>query len=398
MSAHSSLAIVLLSASIAWAQPVYPDAEAARHVGEDATVTGKVFSISTSGKGNTFINLGDRFPRHTFGAVVFSRDTDAVGDVKQFDGKEVAITGRIELSPTDQKPQIVVKSAGQLKLASPAPAPAPPVPAPAVVSTPSTSSPSSAPPMAKPSAPAQAPAQAPAPKPETPIVEPVASKTAGTIGLANGWSSNRRGGDMVRMDLARLLGDVGKASDMTTVDTSVEVYPGVKFLTPLNLAKKFLNLDGASAKTTKVTTPGFPADSLSATSFSGVFAGGFSRLYFVTDSQDQIISALVVDSGSRTRVPNETDTDGYHVYNFVTGGAKATGSLAIRHEVKRSKETPGLITVDTLLLDPTDPDTPPAMRTKSSSRTKPKTAKVLERSRWYIPAPVVNLILRCVTG
>ena len=27
-----------------------------------------------------------------------------------------------------------------------------------------------------------------------------------------------------------------------------------------------------------------------------------------------------------------------------------------------------------------------------------KTGKVIERSRWFVPAPIVNLILRCVGG
>jgi hypothetical protein len=133
MNTHPFTLVTALLATLAFAQekPVYPDAEAANHVGEEATVTGKVVAVSKSGKGNTFLNLGDRFPRQTFTGVIFARDEAAVGDVKQYEGKDVAITGRIEMSP-EQKPQIVIKSADQIKVvdaaAPSAPAPAAPKP------------------------------------------------------------------------------------------------------------------------------------------------------------------------------------------------------------------------------------------------------------------------------
>lgn len=117
---------VSLLALTAFAQekPTYPVAEAASHVGEEATVTGKVVAVTKSGKGNTFLNFGDRFPRQTFSGVIFASSEEAVGDVKQYEGKEVAVTGRIEMSP-EQKPQIVIKKAEQIRLLDPA-APAPP--------------------------------------------------------------------------------------------------------------------------------------------------------------------------------------------------------------------------------------------------------------------------------
>lgn len=394
----SLIVVMAFAASVARAQqkPVYPDSEAAKHVGEEATVTGKVFSISTSGKGHTFINLGDRFPKHTFGAIIFAGDSGTVGDVKRYDGKEVAITGRIDTAP-DQKPQIVIKSADQIALADASPKPA----APPAATTPAPAPPTAPAPATAASAPMPATAQ-PAPAPKTgPKAEPEkaeeSGKRSGKIELPSGWNSTRRGGDMTRMDLARLFGTAGTASDTTTVDTSIEVYPGVPFLTSLSIAKKSLNLDGERAKTTKVSTPGFPIDSFSATMFTGVFPGGYSRLYLLTDTNEQVVSALLVDSSSRSRVPNEADTDGYHVYNFITGGAKAAGALRIQHKLAQSKEVKGLYVVDTLLVDPTDPEDNTTRFTKGSrTNSKPKTGKVLERSRWYIPGPVVNLILRCV--
>ena len=51
--------------------------------------------------------------------MVFAKDTDKVGDLTAFEGKTVALTGRIELSP-DGKPQIIIRSSDQVKLAGPA--------------------------------------------------------------------------------------------------------------------------------------------------------------------------------------------------------------------------------------------------------------------------------------
>ena len=94
----------------------YSDTEAGRHTGDEATVTGKVASVSKSGKGTMYVNFGDKFPRQTFCGVVFAKDADKVGDLSQFEGRTVALTGRIEMSP-DGKPQIIIKVPGQLKLA-----------------------------------------------------------------------------------------------------------------------------------------------------------------------------------------------------------------------------------------------------------------------------------------
>ena len=43
----------------------YSDAEAGKHAGDEATVTGKVASVTKSGKGTVYVNFGDKFPRQT---------------------------------------------------------------------------------------------------------------------------------------------------------------------------------------------------------------------------------------------------------------------------------------------------------------------------------------------
>jgi len=378
------VAALVFGAAFGQQKPSYTDAEAGKHVGEDAMITGRLANVSISGTGTTFLNLGDRFPRQTFGGVIFASKQAAVGDVKQYEGKDVTLSGRIELS-RDQKPQIIISSPDQIKLAGAADPSAPPAPAP-VAATPM---------------PAAPPATAPTVPPSS---EPIVEKRTGKVELPMGWNTPRRGGESARKDLARLFGYVGSASEEARVDTSIEIYPGIPFLTPVDTAKKTLNLNGSTSSKVKVSTSGFPADAFSAHVFSGVFPGGFNRLFLVTDSQDQVVSILLVDSSSRTRVVNEPDTTGYHTFNFVSGGAKATGNLAIRHQVSPGSTATGVVVVDTLLVDPTDPeDQVPVRKTKgSSSKTttynRQKTGRVLERSRWFVPVPIVNLIMRCCVG
>ena len=203
-----ALAIALMSplSPVCLGAQNYSDTEARKHPGDEATVTGKVASISKSSKGTVYVNFGEKFPRQTFSGVVFAKDAEKVGDLAQFEGKTVALTGRIELSP-DGKPQIVIKSADQLKLAEGAapasasvppatttpraPMPAPPVPAPSIASVPTTPS-------------------VPAPKP-TPPPKDIERKR---IALAANWASAPQTGDMTRKDLATLFGNQISSGDL----------------------------------------------------------------------------------------------------------------------------------------------------------------------------------------
>ena len=364
-----------------WA--AYSDIEAGRHAGDEATVTGKVASVSKSGKGTMYVNFGDKFPRQTFSGVVFAKDADTVGDLSQFEGKTVALTGRIELSP-DGKPQIVIKASGQLKLAdgtAPAttltpPAP-PPIPPATIASVPSTPA-------------------IPAPK-STPPPKDTESKR---IVLAPGWASAPQTGDMTRKDLAALFGSSIASGESATPEDSIVIYPEVPYLTPLAVARKNLHLENTNAGRTKITTPGLPVASLTANAFSGIFPGGYTMLTLVTDASDQVVSVQLADANPRQRTADLTDTGGFHTYNFIAQRDKSGGQLVIKHEVVREGAPAGVVVVDSLLIDPSaaDPNAPPRTSTKSSKASsasrQPRTGKVLERSRWYVPKPLVNVILR----
>ncbi len=352
--------------------PAYTDAQAGEHADEDAAVTGKVFGVSKTKTNTTFINLGAPFPNHTFSGVVFAGDQEKVGDVQPYDGKTVTITGRIAMSPQG-KPQIVIKAPDQVRLAdSVAPAVATPAPTPMPASAPSGS------------------AAAPAPAP--------VAGNARKISLATNWSSPPQAGAMTRKDLALLFTGQGSTAESGANESSIILYGGLPYLTPLDEARKRLNLENTPATKSRVTCPGLPIGSFTAHLFNGVFEGGFNRLILVTDNADQLVSVLALDENSRQRTPNETDATGYHTYNFIQHRVKGTADLVIRHTLAPTKGR--VVVVDTMLIDPNDAVTPPprtsSTRSTTTRSTGSKTGKVLERSRWFVPAPVVSLILRCV--
>ena len=96
-----------------------PFAEAAKHVGEEVTVTGKVSGVRTIASGMTFLNFGARGEAGAFTAVARAGISDAE-TLKAFEGKEVEVTGKVELYKGS--PQIVLKSSEAIRLAGEAPA------------------------------------------------------------------------------------------------------------------------------------------------------------------------------------------------------------------------------------------------------------------------------------
>ena len=88
--------------------------DAKNHVGEKATVCGKVASektASTSRGEPTFINLGTPYPKQVFTILVWGDDRKNVGELPRV-GAHVCASGVIQ----DYRgvPEIVVRSSGQL--------------------------------------------------------------------------------------------------------------------------------------------------------------------------------------------------------------------------------------------------------------------------------------------
>lgn len=107
-----TLFAVICAASITAQTSTYTAAEAGKHVGEIATVTDKVDGVHQSGKGNIFLNMGGKYPNQAFTAWIPSASAGQFSNPQQYEGKTVAVSGKITLYRG--KPEIIVTNVSQI--------------------------------------------------------------------------------------------------------------------------------------------------------------------------------------------------------------------------------------------------------------------------------------------
>jgi hypothetical protein len=111
-----TLLVLLAGALVALAgcqsTPNYKATEAARHVGETATITDRVDGVQHLGKGNTFLNMGGKYPNQAFTAFIPSKSAAQFPQTQQYKGRIVSVSGKITLHKG--KPEIVVTSPAQI--------------------------------------------------------------------------------------------------------------------------------------------------------------------------------------------------------------------------------------------------------------------------------------------
>ena len=90
--------------------------------GARACVSGKVLKV-VAGRGAQFLDFCDDYDKCPFTVVVFDRDLRDVGDVRQLEGKNIEVHGKIV--KYEGRSEIVLRDASQLKGDSPK---LPPVP------------------------------------------------------------------------------------------------------------------------------------------------------------------------------------------------------------------------------------------------------------------------------
>ena len=90
----------------------YTAVEAGKHVGEIATITDKVDGVHQSGRGNIFLNLGGKNPNQMVTAFIPAASAGDFSNPQQYDGKMVAVSGKITLS--QGKPEILVTNVSQI--------------------------------------------------------------------------------------------------------------------------------------------------------------------------------------------------------------------------------------------------------------------------------------------
>jgi len=118
MKTAFALSLALAAQTLLVADTI-PSAKAKEYVGRDGTVCGKVADTRylESGKRPTFLNFDERYPNHTFTAVIFGENRAKFGaPEKDYLEKDICVTGKIE--DYNGKPQIVVTDPQQIKTAS----------------------------------------------------------------------------------------------------------------------------------------------------------------------------------------------------------------------------------------------------------------------------------------
>lgn len=103
---------VIAALAVAQTSGNYTALEAAKHVGETATVTDKVDGFHQSGKGNIFLNMGGKFPNQAFTAFIPSSSAAQFSNAQQYEGQTISVSGKITLYRG--KPEIVVTSPSQV--------------------------------------------------------------------------------------------------------------------------------------------------------------------------------------------------------------------------------------------------------------------------------------------
>jgi hypothetical protein len=96
-----------------FARECIPFDRATEHIGRTECVKGKVLTIGQSEAGSFFLDFCEDYRKCPFVVVVFRSNLQNVGDVRQLEGKEIEITGKIR--EWRNRAEIILKDARQLE-------------------------------------------------------------------------------------------------------------------------------------------------------------------------------------------------------------------------------------------------------------------------------------------
>ena len=108
---------VLLSTIIILSQTIIPPDSAAKYIDQKVTITGTVDQVHKMNTGTYFLNMGGKYPDNTFTAVIFKSNAEDFGKINKYEGKEVAITGKVTLYKGG--PEIILRDPDQIKIIQP---------------------------------------------------------------------------------------------------------------------------------------------------------------------------------------------------------------------------------------------------------------------------------------
>ena len=94
--------------------PVITPDQAAKYVGKEVIVQGKITQIALTVNLTTHINFGGLYPNHVFTATIFKAKQTQFPGVRDYEGKVVQVQGVVHLYRG--KPEIVLEERAQIRL------------------------------------------------------------------------------------------------------------------------------------------------------------------------------------------------------------------------------------------------------------------------------------------
>lgn len=223
---------------------------------------------------------------------------------------------------------------------------------------------------------------APAASPQSPAKEPA-------LKLMGSWNSGGKGGGLVMSDLHELLAAHGRPNVDLAADPSIEIFSRITYLMPVREAALLFNQRLAARNF--LNSPPFPQDSLYYYTFGGSFIEGFNVLVLITDRADQVVAVQLVNEHpeDKARLQPAAFSQKWHCYNFVQNRSKASKAWCIGLQAQLVNR---VAQVDSEVVS----IAPERARWMSAfeGQTAQWEGKVRERSRLFLPEPIVNLILK----
>ena len=109
----ATLSVLLITLAVAETTE-YSAVEAAKHIGETATVTDKVERANQAKRGNIFLNMGGKHPNETFTIFIPADAAPKFADFKKYEGAIVSVTGKI--TAHGEKPELTVNSPEEITI------------------------------------------------------------------------------------------------------------------------------------------------------------------------------------------------------------------------------------------------------------------------------------------
>ncbi len=219
------------------------------------------------------------------------------------------------------------------------------------------------------------------------------------LALSPRWQSGGVTSVRAADDLQALLSNLGEPKFDARAYPTLELYKKVTYLMPLADAVQTLVLDKTAATKHSVTTPGFPENSFFYYIYPGIYEEGFNRLLLVVDCRNQIVAIqLAEDKPAQNSAP--WDLWGgvnreYTLYDIIQNRAKASANTRVSWKN---------LTFTMPLQMVADEDAAAAAGQKTHVLEAKLTDlhgpahQIKERTRVYLPQPVVNLILFKLRG